>query len=146
MSELTRPQYNAYSNLCDFGGPATSKQLGTTVKTMQTLKQKGMVKNVQAFGDDSVLGVEHKNIQWIVDCSAIEPGIRNAMTKNSSEKPDKFQVTFGEDQYKDFKTWQEANNFMEQKPNSTLRVFNANSVEIESLKGGWYIVDTEPPF
>lgn len=82
MSELTRPQYNAYSKLCDFGGPATSKELNTTVKTMQLLKQKGMVKNIQAFGDVSVLGFEHQKMQWMVDCSAIEPGIRNAITRS----------------------------------------------------------------
>ena len=79
MSKITRAQYNAYSKLVDFKGPATSKELNTTIKTMQALKRQGMVKNLNPFGDDEIVGFEHQKMKWIVDCTVIESGIRSAM-------------------------------------------------------------------
>lgn len=45
--------------------PPTAKELGVRIQTLQSLKAKGLVKNIQRFGNDEVIGKESETIQWI---------------------------------------------------------------------------------
>lgn len=44
--------------------PMTAEQLNVRITTLQSMKSKGLVKNLQRFGTESTLGKERKAIRW----------------------------------------------------------------------------------
>jgi len=65
--KLTKAQNQVLDKMANHPWPAppTAEELGASIVTMQALKSKGLIKNVQRFGDDEVLGKERQTIRWV---------------------------------------------------------------------------------
>lgn len=65
--KLTKAQNQVLDKMANHPWPAppTAEELGASIVTMQALKSKGLIKNVQRFGDDEVIGKERQTIRWV---------------------------------------------------------------------------------
>ncbi|MGQ4689012.1 hypothetical protein ACUIHB_00345 [Aeromonas veronii] len=63
MMRLSQAQHQAVRKLENAGRPLSADELGTSIATLQALKAKGLVANVERFGGDNI-GKERTNIRW----------------------------------------------------------------------------------